>query len=73
MAGERTREEALAADPLLAIGARLCEFINTNFEPRVPLTVDSVTMRHIGELCWVLDVTPDYRLVPLPLSKEEDA
>lgn len=58
------RDEAVEADPLMAVARRLCEFVNTNFEPRSPLIEDEITLRHIGELCWVLDIIPNYSLKP---------
>lgn len=46
---------------LTEVAKRLAEFVN-GFDPRVPLRAEDVNLRHIAELCYVLDVTPDIRI-----------
>ena len=43
------------------VAKRLAEFVN-EFDPRVPLRPEDVNLRHIAQLCYVIDVNPDIRI-----------
>ncbi len=46
------------------IAKRFADLIN-QFEPKKPLTKEEVTISHLANICWVLGVTPDIKIVPM--------
>lgn len=44
------------------IAKRFADFIN-EFEPKIPLKPENVDLRHIAEMCYVLEIRPTIAVI----------